>query len=181
MAPAPSSTNRSRRQPRLASPAPRWRRWLLLGLLFGLGYGLTQRLLALRWEEDGSRPPAFRAKTPSGGTTLEELRRRQGDQAQPLTADLESLARQKQEDLKKKEAARQEEATRQEAAKQEEETGLESERRRLEELNRPFEPEPIRQPDATLSTPPSPPLPPPVPSAPEPVPQPSLPPPADQP
>jgi hypothetical protein len=184
MAPAPSSTNRPRRQARLAPPAPRWRRWLLLGLLFGLGYGLTQRLLALRWEDDGSRPPAFRAKAPSGGTSLEELRRRHGDQARPLTADLETLARQKQEEQKKKEAARREESARLEAAKQEEKTRLENERRRLEELNRPPEPEasePIRQPDPMLSTPPTPELPPPVPSAPEPTPQPSLAPPTDQP
>jgi hypothetical protein len=184
MAPAPSSTNRPRRQARLAPPTPRWRRWLLLGLLFGLGYGLTQRFLDLRWEEDGSRPPAFRSKATSGGTTLEELRRRHGNQARPLTADLEALAREKQEEQKKKEAARREEAARLKAAKEEEKTSLDSERRRLEEINRPPEPEapePSRQPDALLSTPPTPELPPPEPSTPEPTPQPSLPPPTVQP
>jgi hypothetical protein len=184
MAPAPSSSNRPRRQARLAPPTPRWRHWLLLGLLFGLGYGLTQRLLALRWEEDGSRPPAFRAKAPTGGTTLEELRRRHGDQGKPLTADLEALARQKQEEEKKKDAARREEASRVEAAQREEQTRLESERRRLEELNRspePAEPEPIRPSISSPSTPSAPELPPPEPFAPEPVPQPTTEPPTGQP
>jgi hypothetical protein len=184
MAPAPSSSNRPRRQARPAPPPSRWQRWLMLGLLFGLGYGLTQRLLALRWEEDGSRPPAFRAKAPSGGTSLEDLRRQHGDKDEPLTADLETLARQKQEEQKKKEAARREEAARMEAAQREEKKRLESERRRLEELNRPPEPAapaPVRQEDSLLLTPPTPELPPPEMSLPEPDPQPSAEPPTVQP
>jgi ATPase subunit of ABC transporter with duplicated ATPase domains len=140
--------------------------------------------LALRWEEDGSQPPAFRAKAPSGGTSLEELRRRLGDQARPLTADLETLARQKQEEQKKKEAARREEAARLEASQREETTRQENERRRLEDLNRPPErevSEPVRQEDSPLFTPPTPDLPPPEPTLRDPAPQPSAEPPTGQP
>jgi hypothetical protein len=176
MATAPSPTTGSRRQVRPAPPPPRWRRWLLLGVCFGLGYGLTQRLLALRWEDDSSRPPAFRAKAPSGGLSLERLRRQHGaDPTQPLTADLDTLAREKRAEQEKKEAAKREEAARLKAAQQEERDGLESERRRLEELNPPADPaasEPIQQQDSPLLTPPSPTLPPPAPATGQPAPTP---------
>jgi len=180
MATAPSPTTRTRRQARLAPPAPRWRRWLLLGLFFGLGHGLTQRLMEVRWQENSNRPPAFRAKSPSGGTSLEELRRRQGDQTKPLAADLDTLAREKRDQQQKQEAAKREEAARLNAAQQEEKERLDSERRRLEEFNRPPEPAasaPDRQQDSLPVTPPTPELPPPEPfggeQAPPPMTQPS--------
>ncbi len=166
MATAPSSPTRSRRQVRPAPPPPSWRRWLLLGLLFGLGYGFTQRLLDLRWQEDSTRPPAFRTKAPSGGVSLEELRRRNGDKSMTLTADLETLARDKRAAQEKQEAAKREEAARLEEAQRAEKERLESERRRLEALNAPQEPavsEPVRRDDPLLLTPPTPELPPPEP------------------
>ena len=180
MATAPSPTPRTRRQARLAPPEPRWRRWLLLGLFFGLGHGLTQRLLEVRWQEDSNRPPAFRAKSPPGGTSLEDLRRRQGDQSKSLAADLDTLAREKRDQQQKQEAAKREEAARLNAAQQEEKERLDSERRRLEEFNRPAESDPsappVRQQDSLPFTPPTPELPPPEPFAGE-----QAPPPASQP
>jgi hypothetical protein len=136
MATAPSPATRSRRQPRRVDPPPRWRRWLVLGLFFGLGYGMTQRLLEVRWGEGGSRTPAFRAKPPVGGTTLEELRRRNGSATQPLTADLDTLARQKRE------AAARAELERQKAAKAREEPSPEDRRQRLDALDNAEEPAP---------------------------------------
>lgn len=182
MATAPSPSTRSRRQTRPAPPAPRWRRWLVLGLLFGLGHGLTQRLLEVRWGDDSNRPPAFRAKAPSGGTSLEELRRRNGDQDKPLTADLETLARQKRNEKQKQEAAKRDEAARLKAAQQEDKDRLESDRRRLEEFNSPPEPAasaPVHQEQTQPSTPPTPELPPPEPFAAEPPPAPPSRPPAE--
>jgi hypothetical protein len=166
MATTPSSTPRTRRQTRQEPPAPPWRRWLLLGLLFGLGYGFTQRLLDIRWQENTNRPPAFRTKPPTGGVSLDELRRRNGVKTKPLPADLDSLARQKREELQKKEAAKQEEAARQEAAQRAEKQRLESERRRLEAFDARPEPtvsEPVQRDDPLLLTPPTPELPPPEP------------------
>jgi hypothetical protein len=136
MAAAPSPSTRSRRQLRRVDPPPRWRRWLALGLFFGLGYGMTQRLLEVRWGEGGSRTPAFRAKPPAGGTSLEELRRRNGSSNQPLTADLDTLARQRRED-----AAR-EERERQKAANAQEAPSPEDRRQRLDALDNAEEPAP---------------------------------------
>jgi hypothetical protein len=142
-----------------------------LGLLFGLGYGFTQRLLDLRWQENSNRPPAFRAKDPDGGVSLEELRVRHGEKSKALLADLETLAREKREDQQKNEAAKQEEAARLEAAQRAEKERLDSERRRLEAFNASPEPaspepassEPVRRDDPLLQTPPTPELPPPEP------------------
>ncbi|MFN9546105.1 MAG: hypothetical protein ACK6AD_03400 [Cyanobacteriota bacterium] len=177
MATASSPNTRSRRQQdRPADAMPRWGRWLLLGLFFGLGHGLTQRLLEVRWGEDSTRPPAFRAKAPADGLSLEELRRRHPDQAKPLTADLDLLARQKREARQKQELAKREEAARQKAALQEEHDRVDSDRTRLEEFNRTPEPatsEAIQQDNGLPSTPPAPELPPPEspePSAAEPPP-----------
>jgi hypothetical protein len=137
---------------------------LLLGLLFGLGYGFTQRLLDLRWEEDTTRPPAFRTKTPSGGVSLEELRQRHDAKGKALPADLETLAREKREAQLKQEAANREEAARLEEAQRAEKQRLESERRRLDAFSASPEPassEPVQRDDPLLLTPPTPELPPP--------------------
>lgn len=171
MAPAPSPTTRSRRQARLARATPRWRRWLLIGLFFGIGHGLTQRLMEVRWGEDSNRPPAFRAKAPSGGTSLEELRRQHGQQAKPLTADLETLARAKREEKEKQATAKKEEEARQKAALQREKDRVESEQRRMEAFDSPTEPpmsEPLGREESVPTTPPTPELPPPEPFAVEP-------------
>lgn len=109
MATAPPPTTRPRQARRAPTPpAPRWRRWLLLGVLFGLGYGLTQRLLEVRWGEGAPKAPAFKPTSTPSGTTLEELRGQHGEKAKPLTADLEELAR-KQREEKEKERKQEEE------------------------------------------------------------------------
>ena len=174
---APSPTTRTRRQARSSPPAPRWRHWLLLGLFFGLGHGLTQRLLGVRWQDNSNRPPAFRATPRSGGISLDELRQRHGDQTKALVADLDSLAREKREQQQKLEAAKREETARLSAAQQEEKDRLESERRRLDAFNRPPEPAaspPGQQQGALPVTPATPELPPPDPFAGEPAPTPPI-------
>ncbi|MEB3334022.1 MAG: hypothetical protein VKP70_03460 [Cyanobacteriota bacterium] len=169
MATAPAPTNRPRRQARPPKPLPRWRRWLLLGLLFGLGHGLTQRLLEMPWGEDSSRAPAFRPKPPSGGPSLEDLRKRHAAaKNQPLTADLEALGRQKREEQQKLEAAKREQAERQKAALREEKERLERDRRQLESFDSGTDtptPEPLRQEPKAPPTPSAPELPPPDPFA----------------
>lgn len=87
MVPQPQPSDRRR------PSGSRWQLWLVLGLFFGLGYGLTQRLLGLR--VDGLLPnqPGYGFKEPPG-TRLEELRKRSGDTpAAPIRADLDRLER----------------------------------------------------------------------------------------
>ncbi|MFN6354089.1 MAG: hypothetical protein ACK40D_14585 [Cyanobacteriota bacterium] len=167
-APPPHTRPRQVRQAAIVSP-PRWRRWLLLGLCFGLGYGLTQRLLDVRWGEGSTKAPSFKPKSPPEGTTLEELRRREGSQPKPLAADLEELSRQQQKEKEKEAGAKREEAERQNAAREAEKERLESDRRRLEELSgseQPTSPELPLPPPAAAPLPPPEPLPPEEPAAP---------------
>jgi hypothetical protein len=110
MATAPPTSTRSRQgRQDPTPPAPRWRRWLLLGLLFGLGYGLTQRLMEVRWGEGSPKAPAFKEKSRPSGTTLDELRNQQGEKPKPLPADLEKLGRQQREQKEKEQDGEQDE------------------------------------------------------------------------
>jgi hypothetical protein len=116
-------------------------------------------------------PRSTPAKAPSGGTSLEELRRQHGQQAKPLMADLETLARAKREQIEKQATAKKEEEARQKAALQREKDRVESERRRLEAFDSPTDPpvfEPLGREESLPTTPPTPELPPPEPFAAEP-------------
>lgn len=86
-APSPAST-----PPR---PRPRWQVPLLAGLCFGLGYGLTHRLLALQWLSLVRLGQGFEVR-PFPGTSLESLRLRFGADSQEVrgTLDLLELERQ---------------------------------------------------------------------------------------
>lgn len=86
-APAPAST-----PPR---PRPRWQVPLLAGLCFGLGYGLTHRLLALQWPSLVRLGQGFEVR-PFPGTSLESLRLRFGADSHEVrgTLDLLELERQ---------------------------------------------------------------------------------------
>lgn len=79
-----------------ATPRPRpravslWRRPLLVGACFGLGYGITQRLLELRLPQFVNWGQSFDVReTP--GTSLESLRLRHGSELQDLRGNLEQL------------------------------------------------------------------------------------------
>ena len=85
------------------SPAWTWRHWLALGVCFGLGHGITERLLKVR-SEDGPAGAQNFSVQPFPGQSLEALRRRHGGPVLPLRTDLEAIeqdkrhARQKEED-----------------------------------------------------------------------------------
>jgi hypothetical protein len=68
---------------------------LLAGLCFGLGYGLTHRLLALQWPSLVRLGQGFEVR-PFPGTSLESLRLRFGADSQEVrgTLDLLELERQ---------------------------------------------------------------------------------------
>jgi hypothetical protein len=168
MATAPPTTTRQRRT-RRDTPNPSWRRWLVLGLIFGLGYGLTQRLLEVRWGDGSAGTPAFRAKPPQGGTPLRDLRQRQGNDKAPLAADLNALEKRQnasQAQEKQEEAKRQEEREREEAAAEDSKDALENKQRSLDAMGASPEPPPLDlpPPPAVQGPPPEPVLPEPQPS-----------------
>lgn len=74
-----------------------WKRWLLLGACFGLGYGITQRLVTIDLGPGWSAPERFGVK-PFPGTELNSLRRRFGDEAQPIRGDLDLLDLERQQE-----------------------------------------------------------------------------------
>lgn len=75
-----------------AAPLPwtGWKLWLLLGACFGLGYGISQRLLAIDLPLSWSSPERFAVKA-FPGTELNSLRSRVGDTSMQIRGDLDLL------------------------------------------------------------------------------------------
>lgn len=71
-------------------PVSLWRRPLLVGVCFGLGYGLTQRLLDLRLPGFVQWGQSFEVRQ-FPGTSLESLRLRVGSEVQDLRGRLDLL------------------------------------------------------------------------------------------
>ncbi|MBM5803885.1 MAG: hypothetical protein FJ078_07175 [Cyanobacteria bacterium K_DeepCast_35m_m2_155] len=81
------ATASSKAQPR---PVSLWRRPLLVGVCFGLGYGLTQRLLDLQLPALVQWGQSFDVRE-FPGTSLESLRLRFGSENQELRGRLDLL------------------------------------------------------------------------------------------
>ncbi|MEB3264422.1 MAG: hypothetical protein VKJ66_08640, partial [Synechococcus sp.] len=90
-----------------------WRVWLVVGLCFGLGYGLTQRFTSFRRGEGGGIEQRFRAK-PAPGTRLDDLRRRAGEDDEDLRPDLDRLSREREEEEKQRKELEERESSRRE-------------------------------------------------------------------
>ena len=105
MATASTSPQTRPRPSSRAQPVSLWRRPMLVGVCFGLGYGLTQRLLELQLPSFVQWGPSFELRDPPG-TSLESLRLRFGSEAQELRGrlDLEELQPAKPEALEAVEA-----------------------------------------------------------------------------
>ena len=69
-------------------PRSRWQGPLAAGLCFGLGYGITQRLLSLQLPTFVQLGQGFELR-PFPGTALQSLRLKFGTEAQPIRGDLE--------------------------------------------------------------------------------------------
>ena len=69
-------------------PRSRWQGPLVAGLCFGLGYGITQRLLSLQLPTFVQLGQGFELR-PFPGTALQSLRLKFGSEAQPIRGDLE--------------------------------------------------------------------------------------------
>ena len=69
-------------------PRSRWQGPLVAGLCFGLGYGITQRLLSLQLPTFVQLGQGFELRA-FPGTALQSLRLKFGSEAQPIRGDLE--------------------------------------------------------------------------------------------
>lgn len=108
--------------PRRPFPALGRRGLIVVGLCFGLAYGITQRILSLDLGEWRPLSHPFDVK-PRPGTGLEQLRQRFGASRRPIQADLEALELEK--------ASREAEA-RQRREQAEQERQLQEEQQQLE-------------------------------------------------
>jgi len=77
------------------------RQWLILGACFGIGYGVTDRLVNLPFTPIWTNQQRFEVR-PSPGTELETLRRQSGESSTPIRADLDQIELERQQ---KREAA----------------------------------------------------------------------------
>ena len=80
-----------------SQPRPRWQVPLLVGFCFGLGYGVTQRLLALQLPSLVRLGQGFEVR-PFPGTSLESLRLRFGAENQDIRGDGDLLQLEQQPD-----------------------------------------------------------------------------------
>jgi hypothetical protein len=149
--PKPAGARAPRHRP--ARQVRSWRGWLLLGLCFGLGYGVTHRLVALDLGGGTGGNQRFGVK-PFPGTGLDALRQRYGAEGQGIRGDLEKVEREHQQKQAEKEGTeRRAELEEQERARQEQQQRQE-ERARLEELSRPETAAPApREPETRLESP----------------------------
>lgn len=111
-------------------PRHRWRGPLLAGFCFGLGYGITQRLLVLQLPGLVQLQQNFDVRE-FPGTSLESLRQRYGSDQQDIRGDLEllELERQAKQRQQERQAAERKEAERQQAVERQlEERRAEQER-----------------------------------------------------
>lgn len=112
-----------------------WRQWLALGLCFGIGYGITQRLLKLRGDEGPAGVQNFGVQ-PFPGQSLEQLRRRHGGTVLPLRADLEAFEQDRRMAKQKDEAANRRGELEEEQRAEQRQADQQAEQVRLEALDR---------------------------------------------
>lgn len=175
--PSPAAPPSPRLSSRLRRPVPwGWRMGLFVGACFGLGYGVTQRLMraevGLSWQ--GSQ--SFGVK-PFPGTPLKTLRERYGGDPMAIRGDLDLLELERRKLMEEKEVAAREAELKRREAEEQERRMQEADRVRLEGLQRESAP-PIPEPSAVgpiespLLTPPEPQPEPPAPLPPPDAPQP---------
>jgi hypothetical protein len=97
-------------QPRPVRP-PWWQGPLVAGVCFAVGYGITQRLLALGWPQFVQLGQGFEVRA-FPGTSLESLRLRFGAEGQSIRADLERDQQSRQAEQEKQQEPEPEQQTR---------------------------------------------------------------------
>lgn len=82
-----------------------WRHWLALGACFGIGHGITERLIELRADDGRAGVQNFGVQA-FPGQTLDAMRQRYGKPGLPVRADLDALQEERRSRLEKAEAER---------------------------------------------------------------------------
>jgi hypothetical protein len=127
-----------------------WRMWLLVGVCFGLGYAVTQRLLRVSVSAGWQGNQLFGVK-PFPGTGLSGLRERFGAESMQIRGDLDLLELERQSKEEQKETARREVEIKRRQAEDDARRQREADRIRLEAIER--ESSPPLQPDPALEAP----------------------------
>ena len=125
----------------VAVPPPRsavrrdWIYWLVLGVCFGIGHGITERLIRAQGERGSPAGHQNFGVQSFPGETLEALRRRHGGEPRDVWVDFESLEQEKrnQQDQADAEKRRAELEDRQQA--EDRQAQQETERARLDALD----------------------------------------------
>jgi hypothetical protein len=115
--------------------------WLFVGACFGLGYGVSQRLMRLPINAAWQGGQLFGVQ-PFPGTSLDSLRERFGKASMPVRGDLDLLEMERVKKLEAQELARRETELKRRQAEEEERRQREAERVRLEEIQRETAPAP---------------------------------------
>ena len=109
--------------------------WLFVGACFGLGYGVTQRLMRVNVSGGWQGSQLFGVK-PFPGTGLAGLRERFGAEKMEIRGDLDLLELERQKQEEQKEISRREAEIKRREAEDQERRQREAERIRLELLPR---------------------------------------------
>jgi hypothetical protein len=115
--------------------------WLFVGACFGLGYGVTQRLLRLNPGSVWQGSQLFGVK-PFPGTSLGALRERFGNDAMEIRGDLDLLELERKRKEDERELAQREADLKRRQVEEEQRRQQEEERQRLEQIQRESAPEP---------------------------------------
>jgi len=170
----PPRPRANRRAPDRPAQPWGWPIWLALGLLFGLGYGVTFRLLNLDLMGGWGGTPGFRSQG-FPGTSLEDLRRSKGGGQGELRADLEALALKRRQEEQRQQQAKRKQQLEAQAQQSAERRQRAEEQRRRDALERPApEPAPAPEPEPPAFSAPPLPEPPAEPRPPQPQPLPEL-------
>ena len=133
--PPPGSGTR-RRSAAVSQRRRDWRYWLALGLLFGVGHGIAQRLIDGQGEGGGPAGSQSFGVEPFPGEGLEALRRRFGTRPEDVRADLEGLQQQKRDQQQQAETEKRRSELEERQQVEDRQAQQEAERARLDALDR---------------------------------------------
>jgi hypothetical protein len=151
--PAPRSPGAGR--PRTEGSKGPWWRWLVLGLCFSLGYGLTQRLGRMGSSSAAKgEVPSFAAQE-SPGTRLAELQKRFGAEGQSLLGDLDRLVEERRQEGQRQEEENRKATEEQLSQQRQDAAQRQADRIRLEAINQGPDPA-APNPEPILLPPPTP-------------------------
>ena len=112
-----------------------WRHWLALGVCFGLGHGIAERLIRAQGDGGGSAGYQRFGVQSVPGESLESLRRRHGGASGDLLVDFESLEQDKRNQKEQADAEKQRSELEDRQRADERQAQQDAERARLDALD----------------------------------------------